>query len=339
MFVKVYNSILDGDTVQAINSFLMKIGPVTTFFQSPIYYKSCFDNPTTKPIYFIAYANNEVVGVLLIVRQVHINFPILKFLSSRDLIIGGPLAEFDSFEIIRLLLEDYMKLDRLPIYTEIRNLTDSNSTKNLFIPKNFIFEDHLDILFNLNLSEEYLWKNVNSTRRKQINRAIREGCLFKEDTNIDTLIECYKIIQLVYKRIKLPLPSFTFFKSMLENSNSLYELKIFVVKYNNLVIGCRLCLLSNHTIYDYYAGALDDFYNKYPNDLLPWEIIKWGKQAGFKLFDFGGAGKPNVPYSVRDYKLKFGGNLVNYGRYVKIHNKFLMQVGKLGLKLYKFFKS
>jgi len=73
-----------------------------------------------------------------------------------------------------------------------------------------------------------------------------------------------------------------------------------------------------------------------PNDVLPWHIFLWGKQNGFKVFDFGGAGKPNIPYGVRDYKLKFGGKLVNFGRFELIHKPVLYRLGLIGLFLFKF---
>ena len=45
-----------------------------------------------------------------------------------------------------------------------------------------------------------------------------------------------------------------------------------------------------------------------------------GHQNIFQIFDFDGAGKPDIPYCVRDYKKKFGGKLVNYGRYTLVLN-------------------
>ena len=51
---------------------------------------------------------------------------------------------------------------------------------------------------------------------------------------------------------------------------------------------------------------------------------------GFNQFDFGGAGKPNQHYGVRDYTLKFGGKLVNFGRYEIVHKKHLFKIGKIG---------
>ena len=80
------------------------------------------------------------------------------------------------------------------------------------------------------------------------------------------------------------------------------------------IIGCMLALVYKSTIYDFYAGSYAEYYSKYPNDLIPWEVFLWGKCEGYTCFDFGGAGKPNVPYGVREYKKKFGGDLVEHGR-------------------------
>ena len=57
------------------------------------------------------------------------------------------------------------------------------------------------------------------------------------------------------------------------------------------------------------------------------------------LFDFGGAGKPNVPYGVRDHKLKFSENLVEFGRFEKIYHPLLYKFALLGLRLYKIIKK
>ena len=54
--------------------------------------------------------------------------------------------------------------------------------------------------------------------------------------------------------------------------------------------------------------------------MIPWEVFKWGKKNDFSIFDFGGAGKPNIPCGVRDYK-KVWGDFVNYGRFNNIHKK------------------
>ena len=92
-------------------------------------------------------------------------------------------------------------------------------------------------------------------------------------------------------------------------------------------------------MYDWYAGSYQAYYKKYPNDLIPWKAFLGGQKNGFKKFDFGGAGKPGIPYGVRDYKKKFGGEFVNYGRFEQVHKPFLFQIGKLGLKVWQRLKS
>ena len=138
---------------------------------------------------------------------------------------------------------------------------------------------------------------------------------------------------MVYKRIRLPFHDFEFFKQ--SKSCLGYGLKGFGVFQEDKMVAVRLVLCFNSNIYDWYAGAMDDYLSLRPNDILPWELMKYGVKNGYKSFDFGGAGKPNVPYGVRDFKLKFGGELVEFGRFQKIHKPNLMYLAKIGLTLYK----
>ena len=136
----------------------------------------------------------------------------------------------------------------------------------------------------------------------------------------------------------MPLSGEDFFKGaveILDRNKYLHAIGAFL---NAELIGVRFVLCYKNLIYDWYAASKDEYLSCRPNDVLPWEIMKWGVNNGFDVFDFGGAGKPGIPYGVRDYKLKFGGQLVNFGRFVKVHNPLLMELGKMGLNLYRKFK-
>jgi lipid II:glycine glycyltransferase (peptidoglycan interpeptide bridge formation enzyme) len=63
-------------------------------------------------------------------------------------------------------------------------------------------------------------------------------------------------------------------------------------------------------------------------DLLQWHEIAWSGEQGYSRYDFGGAGWPNVPYGVRDFKAKFGGDLVCYGRYRKVYSRWKMALAE-----------
>ena len=148
-------------------------------------------------------------------------------------------------------------------------------------------------------------------------------------------VESIKIIIQSYEKIGLPCPSFEYFLEIYNRLFSKGIIKIFAAKYNSRIIGVRLGLCYNKTIYDWYAGSDLKFKDKYPNDFLPYKILEWGINNGFSKFDFGGAGKPNIKYGVRDHKIKFGGELIEYGRFTKINKKIFYKIGEIGIKYIK----
>jgi len=48
-----------------------------------------------------------------------------------------------------------------------------------------------------------------------------------------------------------------------------------------------------------------------------------------------GAGKPDEGYGVRDFKAKFGGELVEHGRFIHINQPVLYTIGKQAVKFLK----
>jgi hypothetical protein len=65
-------------------------------------------------------------------------------------------------------------------------------------------------------------------------------------------------------------------------------------------------------------------------------VTSMGKEHKFRLFDFGGAGKPCEKYGVREFKAKFGGELVSFGRYIFVHSPFLFGLCKVGYGIWQF---
>ena len=50
---------------------------------------------------------------------------------------------------------------------------------------------------------------------------------------------------------------------------------------------------------------------------LRWISIDYACKNGIEKFDFMGAGSPDEDYGVRDFKAKFGGSLVEPGRFIQ----------------------
>jgi len=97
-----------------------------------------------------------------------------------------------------------------------------------------------------------------------------------------------------------------------------------------------MCPIYQKTIYEWYLAGIDGvFKNIYPSVLATWAPIEYAAKNGLKYFDFMGAGKPDDDYGVRQFKSKFGGMEVEYGRYLFINKPLLYNVGKFGLWLNK----
>jgi lipid II:glycine glycyltransferase (peptidoglycan interpeptide bridge formation enzyme) len=73
----------------------------------------------------------------------------------------------------------------------------------------------------------------------------------------------------------------------------------------------------------------------YPSVVATYAAIEYAKQNGLPLFDFMGAGKPDIPYGVRDFKMEFGGHLVEHGRFLCVRKPLLYWIGELGVKILK----
>ena len=305
-------------------------------FQTPEMYNIYNKTNNYEPFIIAATKENgKLIGILLSVIQKQYK-GLLGHLSARSVVFYGPIALNNDPEILKILLKEYdKKIRRKVIYSQFRNIKDYDKNKIIYSNYEYKYEDHLNIIVNLEKSEDELWSDVYSKRRNEIRRATKENTFFMLREEIGDLKRCYEILISIYNKVKVPLPPYSFFENIFNNSSNRLGLKMFCAFNENKLIGCMLALVYNKTIYNFYAGADSGYYKKYHNDLIPWEVFLWGKKNGYKSFDFGGAGKPEIPYGVRDYKKKFGGYFTNYGRFEKTHKPLLYFIARIGLKFWK----
>lgn len=69
--------------------------------------------------------------------------------------------------------------------------------------------------------------------------------------------------------------------------------------------------------------------------MATYAAIEYANEHNIPLFDFMGAGKPREAYGVREFKARFGGELVEHGRFLCIRKALLYWIGKMGVKLLK----
>ncbi|TFG89870.1 MAG: peptidoglycan bridge formation glycyltransferase FemA/FemB family protein [Candidatus Atribacteria bacterium] len=311
--------------------------PQGNIFQTPEMFDISVFSFRSNPVAVFCVRNDKICGIALAVIHKE-SKGLLGNLTSRAVITGGPLIEGDDPEIAGGLLE-YLNgiLSGRVIYLEIRNLFDVTALHDRFLEYGYMYEQHLNFLIDLTQGKELLFKNLHPTRRKQIERSRRRGVTVRvaEEPDGNLVMKCYNILSGVYRNAGLPLPGAEYFINAIEHLSSRGIVLVFLAESNSEIIGFRFVLCFKQIIYDWYAGSSHIHLNKYPNDILSWEVLLWGVNNDYELFDFGGAGRPEEHYGVRDFKMKFGGTAVSYGRYRIIFKKTVYGIIRMIFPFYK----
>lgn len=256
-----------------------------------------------------------------------------QFFSKRAVIIGGPLLADDiSNETVTMLLNQLKrKLRNRSIYIETRNFNDYSNYVDAFAKSGFKYNAHLNFQIDTS-SIEIAHANLGKSRKRDIKTSCRDGATFLEVPTLNQVRDFYEILDELYcTKIKTPLFPFEFFEKLYHSAFSKF---LFVVA-EDKVIGGTVCVVwNNKVVYEWFAGGKDYEYRKYyPSTMATYWGIKYASESGIPRFDMMGAGKPEESYGVRDFKAKFGGKLVEHGRFIHIVNPLLYKIGKVGVKI------
>jgi serine/alanine adding enzyme len=260
---------------------------------------------------------------------------IKRYFSRRAIIPGGILlAENTSNKAIKLLIEKTKReLSRKVIYIEIRNYNDYSKYRTIIEQSGFGYQPHLN--FHVATPDiTTALKNLNTTKRRQIKQTEKEGVKCYSTNEKTDLLAFYKLLENLYKtKVKTPLFPISFFEKLIQQPFA----KLFVVKNKEVVLGGIICvMLQDKTVYEWFVCGEEYSDSKiYPSTLATWTAIAFSATHNFKRFDFMGAGKPDINYGVREFKSKFGGELVEYGRFLYICKPALFWIGKQMIKRIK----
>jgi serine/alanine adding enzyme len=214
--------------------------------------------------------------------------------------------------------------------TELRHQSDAAGISGALGRTGFAHEDHLNYLIRLDRPAADLWQGLSKTARQRVRSATKKGAMVEEVTNESTVDEAYRLLEHVYRRARVPLASPSLFRTALSDLRPRGMLRIFAARLEDSLIGIRFLLLHKGRILDWYAGSDRAFASFSPNELLVWHTLRWGQEHDFRVFDFGGAGRPGEHYGPREFKAKFGGDLVNFGRDVLVHAPLRFRLSRMG---------
>lgn len=258
-----------------------------------------------------------------------------RFLSRRAIINGGPaFAEDITGDEIKTLLGSCQEaLKGKAIYVESRNFEDYGKYKDVLAEYGWDYEPHYNFHIDTS-STETAEANLGKSRKRDVRTSLRDGATAVLATSLEEVHEFYTVLEKLYRtKVKTPLFPIEFFEKLFASPWG----RIMLVKYQGQVIGGTVLACGEDTVYEWFACGEDGVYkNIFPSTLATWSGICHAAENGFARFDMMGAGAPgDGGYGVRDFKAKFGGELVEHGRFKLILNKPLYMIGVLGVKLLK----
>lgn len=330
---KILNNINEIDVNQWDN--LVKRSNVATWFQTKIAYQFYQSLPKIMIPFVVALAKDNVLRGLVVGYITKEKNPIKQQLTRRAIIVGGPLFANDITDNeVELLMSAVRKsLKGKAIYIETRNFNDYSAWKEGFIASRFEYVPHLN--FHVDTStKEIIECNLSKSRKRDIRVSFRDGALIINKPTIEQVRSYYTILADLYQtKVKLPLFPLEFFERLYELDSS----RFLLVEYNGEIFGGTVCVcLQNKTMFEWFVCGKDGLVkNIFPSEVATYAGLQCSVYDNCSKFDMMGAGSPNVKYGVRDFKAKFGGQLVEHGRYLCILNKLSYSLGKLGVKLLK----
>ena len=186
--------------------------------------------------------------------------------------------------------------------------------------------DRNTYLIELPKTVEDAWKNIGSKTRGMVRKAKKNDVIVRFDADENWILKYWDILEITYAKNKLKVP-FPF-----ERLSNLWEELgannlLFVGAYiNEKMIAGAMIPYNNYKMINLTCAAIPDF-NKYaPNNLIQWEIIKYGINRNIELYDMYGGGQGPIG----KFKKSFGSQYYEFHHLV-YENSFAM---KTLLKIY-----
>lgn len=308
---------------------LAKTSPLSTWFQTDEAYRFYQSVSDMCAFVYGVMEEDKLVGVI-VGYTTQEKCKLKQYFTARAIVIGGPLLDENISEsALTMLLQTVKKQQGEAIYIETRNLHDYSRWKTVFKANGFAYHPHLNI--QVACTAEHA---MSEQRQRQVRKALKNGVVITEPQSEQEIRDWYQILRQLYRqKVRTPLWSEAFFLQFYRSGVGKYLL----VKYEGKVIGGMMCpIFAGKAIYEWYVCGLDEEYKEqYPSVMATYAAIEYAKQKGIPTFDFMGAGVPEKPYGVRDFKMEFGGEAVEYGRYLCVRKPLLYKIGKLGVKILK----
>jgi len=267
-------------------------GPNNQFFHLSCWMKTLIDTYNFKPLYFMVQSDHACTIPILVVKTLLGKKKAVALPFSDECDIYCTSMSHDELVSKLLSVARNEKQDRL----EFRGTTEFQPSGE---PSHTYWGHRLVLT-----KEEILWKNLSSSKRRNIRKAQRENMIIAFHNEQNTIREFYQLHCLTRKRHGLPPQPVSFFNAIYKNIISKKFGEVALAYSGKTPVAGAVFFISGSDVIFKFGASDKSFQNMRANDLLMWEAIRRYAGKGLSSFSFGKTEKSNE--GLCHYKDGFG---------------------------------
>ena len=283
-------------------------------------------------------SDGEIVAIVCAVRVETVGSIASRF-ASRSVWYAEPLCDEteEGSRALEMLIKAHDKAMRgRVLFTEIRAINRQADEHQALTNQGYEFRDYLNYIVQLQGTAD-LKEQLSKSTRKAIRKCAKRGVEIQVTTTHESIDQMYELVAFSYDRSSIPLVDVQMFHAALDIlGRDVVEVRL--AHLDDQVVAGGITLKFKDRVFAWYGGALR-IRGMGLFAALTWDEIEAGQKEGYQYYDFGGAGWPDEEYGPRDFKSKFGGDLVCYGRYQKIDSAWKLKAAKCAFNTLKKAKS
>ncbi len=304
--------------------------PKGTIFHTPQMYEVFRRTPHYRPLALAAQnRDQEILGLLLAARIQTLPGP-LGAISSRSVWYAEPLCRDtpQGVQALAALIREHDAIvQKQVLFAEVRPLYAAGSERRALEQCGYVYQDYMNYLIDLSRPNDELSRALDRECRRRIKLNRQKGLEVRDVTTPQGVDILYRFLSLTYSRARVPLAHKRLFANAVSVLQPRDQVRVFGAFFENRPVGACITLAYKDRVFAWHGGA-ERVRTVYPMEALTWNDVEWGRQHGYAIYDQGGAGWPDKPYGVRDFKAKFRGQLVSYGRYRKVYSPFKLALAE-----------
>jgi len=312
---RIIHSIPDGEWQE-----LLSVSPTASWWQSPACYEALRHCPTDLTVFAVGVERQNDDGSTRLVALCMGYIPrdkwlLREYFSRRAIIQAGPLLAPDcSEDEAELLMSTIRRLGKARdvIYVETRNFADYSPWREAFCRAGFSYAAHYDV----HIAIDGWRKRMSESTCRNIKKLLDAGHSWQATQDATDICDWYALLSRLYRRkVHRPLLSLDLMRTMIESGAAVL---LVTRSAEGKTDGGVLLTIAGGVAYEWYICG---------DALATYAALCYAEQSQLRLLDTMGAGEPDKPYGVRDFKLRMGGTLLEYGRYRAVLKTTLWRIG------------